>query len=58
MPAVIAEIAYMSNSSDRSKLMDDGFRQKAAKALAEAVMEALEFMKAEKNEEGIWMIMD
>jgi len=58
MPAVIAEIAYMSNSSDRSKLMDDGFRQKAAKALAEAVMEALEFMKAEKNEKGIWMIMD
>ncbi len=58
MPAVIAEIAYMSNSSDRSKLMDDGFRQKAAKALAEAVMESLEFMKAEKNEEGKWMIMD
>lgn len=58
MPAVIAEIAYMSNSSDRSKLLDEGFRQKAAKALAEAVMEALEFMKAEKNEEGKWIIMD
>lgn len=58
MPAVIAEIAYMSNASDRAKLLDEGFRQKAAEALAEAVMEALEFMEAKKNEEGKWIIMD
>ncbi len=58
MPAVIAEVAYMSNSSDRAKLTDDGFRQKAAEALTEAVIEALEFMKAEKDENGKWMFMD
>lgn len=58
MPAVIAEVAYMSNSSDRAKLTDDGFRQKAAEALTEAVIEALEFMKAEKDEKGKWLFMD
>ncbi|AEV69104.1 N-acetylmuramoyl-L-alanine amidase family protein [Acetivibrio clariflavus] len=58
MPAVIAEIAYMSNSSDREKLLDEGFRQKAAEALAEAVMEALDLMNAKKNEKGEWIIMD
>ena len=58
MPAVIAEVAYMSNSSDRAKLTDDGFRQKAAEALTEAVIDALEFMKAEKNENGKWLFMD
>lgn len=58
MPAVIAEVAYMSNSSDRAKLEDDDFRQKAAEALTEAIIEALEFMKAEKYEDGKWMIMN
>lgn len=58
MPAVIAEIAYMSNSSDRAKLTDEGFRQKAAEALTEAVMEAFKFMKVEKDESGEWMFMD
>ncbi|WP_010252352.1 N-acetylmuramoyl-L-alanine amidase family protein [Acetivibrio cellulolyticus] len=58
MPAVIAEIAYISNSSDRAKLVDEDFRENAAEALSEAVMEALEYMKAEKNENGVWMIMD
>lgn len=58
MPAVIAEIAYMSNSSDRAKLSDAGFRQKAAEALSEAVMEALDFMQAWKDEEGKWIIMN
>jgi len=58
MPAVIAEIAYMSNSSDRAKLLDEGFRQKAAEALAEAVMEALDFMKAKKDDKGEWIIME
>lgn len=58
MPAVIAEIAYMSNSSDRAKLSDESFRQKAAEALTEAVMEALDFMQAGKDEEGKWIIKD
>ncbi len=58
MPAVIAEVAYMSNSSDRAKLTDEGFRQKSAEALTEAVIEALEFMKAEKDENGKWIFMD
>jgi len=55
MPAVIAEVAYMSNSSDRANLLDEEFRNNAAKALAESVMEALDFMKVEKNEEGKWI---
>lgn len=58
MPAVIAEIAYMSNSSDRAKLIDDGFRKNAAEALSEAVMEALDFMQAKKDEDGKWTVMD
>lgn len=58
MPAVIAEIAYMSNSSDREKLSNKDFRQNAAKALSEAVVEALEDMGAEKNEKGVWTVID
>lgn len=58
MPAVIAEIAYMSNSSDREKLSNENFRQNAAKALSEAVIEALEDMGVEKNEKGKWIVVD
>lgn len=58
MPAVIAEIVYMSNSSDREKLSNKDFRQNAAKALSKAVMEALEDMGAEKNEKGEWIVID
>lgn len=56
MPAVIAEIAYLSNSSDREMLKQDGFRQKAAKALADSVFEALETMGVKVDEEGVWTI--
>lgn len=41
MPAVIAEIAYLTNTDDRSKLMDESFLQKTAEALADAVIRAL-----------------
>jgi len=57
MPAVIAEIAYISNPSDRAKLADDAFRQKAAQALANAVMKALDEMGMVKDENGNYMII-
>ncbi|HHX17628.1 MAG TPA: N-acetylmuramoyl-L-alanine amidase, partial [Clostridium sp.] len=56
MPAVIAEIAYLSNASDRGLLKQDEFRQQAAQALAASVFEALEAMEAEKDEAGIWKV--
>jgi len=42
MPAVIAEIGYMSNSAELAKLKTDSYRQKAAEALRDAVIESLE----------------
>lgn len=41
MPACIAEVAYMTNSSDRSSLQKEAFRQKAAQALCRSVIEVL-----------------
>lgn len=41
MPAVIAEVAFLTNKDDRARLMDDGFIQKSAEALADAVVKAL-----------------
>jgi|LSQX01.1.fsa_nt_gb N-acetylmuramoyl-L-alanine amidase len=58
MPAVIAEIAYMSNASDRANLMKDGFRQKSAEALLRAVMKALEKMEAVRDEDGVWKVTE
>jgi len=58
MPAVIAEIAYISNPSDRAKLADASFRKKAAKALANAVVKALDEMGAVKDENGVYIIME
>ena len=55
MPAVIAEIAYLSNASDRELLKQAEFRQKA-QALVDSVFEALEVMEAEKDEDGVWKI--
>lgn len=52
MPAVIAEIAYMSNASDRAKLNSADFRQKAGQALANAVMIAIDEMGAYRDEES------
>jgi N-acetylmuramoyl-L-alanine amidase len=56
MPAVIAEIAYLSNSSDRAKITSPEFRQKAAEALERAVLKVLAQMKANKDSEGKWVL--
>lgn len=58
MPAVIVEIAYISSSSDREKLKNEEFRQKAADALSNAVMKALEKMEANKDANGIWKVIE
>lgn len=41
MPSVIAEIAFLTNTNDSAKLKDESFLQKAAEALADAVIKAL-----------------
>ncbi|MGE5614622.1 MAG: N-acetylmuramoyl-L-alanine amidase [Bacillota bacterium] len=41
MPAALAEIAFLTNSSDRANLKKESFRQKAAQALCASVIEAL-----------------
>jgi len=38
MPAVLVEIACLSNDSDRAKLDSEEFRQKAAESLAESIL--------------------
>lgn len=42
MPAVLAEVAFISNDSDFEKLKTESFRQKAAEGLRNAIIEALE----------------
>jgi len=42
MPAVIAEVAYMTNSSDMAKLKSQSFRQNAAEAIKNGIIKALE----------------
>jgi len=41
MPSIIAEIAFVTNPKDRANLMNDSFRQKAAEAIATAIIRAL-----------------
>lgn len=41
MPAIIAEVAYMSNKSDMAKLKTASFRQKSAEALEKAILKIL-----------------
>jgi len=41
MPAALAEVAFMTNSEELAKLKTEEFRQKAAEALCEAVIKAL-----------------
>lgn len=41
MPAALAEVVFMTNSTDRSNLQRATFRQKAAQALADSVRKAL-----------------
>ncbi len=56
MPAVIAEIGYISNKTDRANIGLPAFRQKAADALFKAITRVLGEMKAIKNSEGKWML--
>lgn len=56
MPAVIAEIGYISNSSDRARIASPEFRQKASEALYNAVIKVLGEMKAYKESDGKWML--
>jgi len=45
MPAVLTEVAFMDNPDDFALLSNPEFRQKVAKALCEAVIQALSEMK-------------
>jgi N-acetylmuramoyl-L-alanine amidase len=45
MPAALAEVAFLTNAADRSRLSNDAFRQKAAQSLCDSVMEALKKVK-------------
>ncbi len=45
MPAALAEVAYITNSSDRSNLQKTSFRQNAAQALCDSVVKALTEVK-------------
>ncbi len=42
MPAVIAEIGFMTNKTELNKLLTASYRQKAAEALKKAILSALE----------------
>jgi N-acetylmuramoyl-L-alanine amidase len=41
MPAILAEIAFMTNSEDLANLKSEEFRQKAAQALCDSIIKAL-----------------
>ncbi|MDP4181910.1 MAG: N-acetylmuramoyl-L-alanine amidase [Bacillota bacterium] len=41
MPAVLAEVGYMTNKNELNKLLTDSFKTKAAKALSDSVLQAL-----------------
>lgn len=45
MPAALAEIAFMDNKSDFAKLQSEDFRQKAAQALCNSIIQALSEIK-------------
>lgn len=42
MPAALAEVAFLSNSADRANLMKETYRQKAAQALYDSVVIAMD----------------
>ncbi len=45
MPAALAEVGFITNSGDRALLQTENFRQKAAQALCDSVIKALEEVK-------------
>ena len=49
MPAVLAEIGFVTNPAELKNLIDPTYQQKAADALSEAIIKALEILEAEKK---------
>jgi N-acetylmuramoyl-L-alanine amidase len=45
MPSAIAEVAFLTNNTDRANLQKESFRQKAAQALCDAIVKALPNVK-------------
>ena len=41
MPAVLVELAFISNDNDRAKLVSDEWQERAAEAIAAGIMEAV-----------------
>jgi len=41
MPAALAEVAFITNDGDRGKLLTDDFKQRAAQALCDSVVQSL-----------------
>ncbi len=50
MPAVLAEVSYISDSSDRQNLLSESFRNKAAAALCTGILKALSEMTANQKD--------
>ncbi len=49
MPAILAEIGFVTNPAELKKLIDPTYQQKAADALNEAIIKALEILETEKK---------
>lgn len=49
MPAILAEIGFLSNAKELKNLQDSAFQQKTAEALEEAIIKGLEKISAEKK---------
>jgi len=49
MPAALAEVAFITNAADRNNLQNATFRQKAAQALCDAIIQALTEMDKYTN---------
>jgi N-acetylmuramoyl-L-alanine amidase len=51
MPAILAEIGFLTNAAEVKNLINPEYQQKAAEALDEAILKALDIMEAEKKTE-------
>lgn len=49
MPAVLAEIGFVTNSAEVKNLISEDYQQKAAQALNDAILKALDIIKSEKK---------
>jgi len=58
MPAVIAEIGYISNESDRAKIRSREYKERAASGLYLALIKSLDALNAKKDSNGVWLIED